>query len=277
MKKKKILTLILFAPLALAAQVQHTHEYSRLRWGIEVGFEAFSGDAITIPQIRESRSGYYGPEYISDFDLYYCGFMFPKYDYTRYFVGFKPEYSLNHHFAVAAGLRFAYNNSVFNSDRDYFLWKVKEEGLTTNYVRVTSVTQNNFYVGIPLELKIFTSRSDLRVRQYFKTGFVFNALVTSDLNVNFEDAAMAKYGEQISRQVKKPARFGAQAIFGVGLKLGRMNHPFGNIEFQIPVNLLNKQRASSFIYQPSVSFAMVATINIPAGKQKLSYNYYSAQ
>jgi hypothetical protein len=261
-------------PLILSAQAERIFEYPRFRWGVEVGFESFSGEAIKMPQIRENKSGYYDPAYRDD--LYYCGFMYPRYNYTRYFVGVKPEYSLGHQFAVAAGLRFSYNNSVLNSDRDYFLWRMAEESLTTNYVRVTSLTQNNFYVGIPLELKVFTSRRDLRVRHYFKGGLVFNALLASTLTGNFQsDAMKEKYNSQITGQLEKPSTFGAQAFIGTGLKIGRMNHVFGNIEIQMPINLFKNQRASSFIYSSPASFVMITTINIPAGKQKLSYQYRS--
>lgn len=270
--KKIFLTILLFSPLILAAQVERTHEFSRLRYGIEVGMETFMGKTIDIPQIRESRSAYFNPAYMDD--LYYCGFMYDRYEYTRFFVGFKPEYSLNHNFALAAGLRFSYNNSEFNSDRKYFLWKVAESGQTTNYVRINNFMQHNFYLGVPVEIKFFPVKSDVRVRQYFKAGLVFNALVATATKINFQNSAMADiYNSQIAHQLQKPSIFSAQAILGIGLKFERMNHPFGNIEIQIPINMLQNQRASSFAYSNPVSIALIATVNIPAGKQKLSYTY----
>lgn len=272
--KKIFLTILIFAPLVLAAQVERKYEFPRFRYGVEFGFETFAGNKVEIPQIRENKSAYSDPYHHDDF--YNCGFMFDKYGYTRLFVGFKPEFSLNHHFVAAAGLRLSYNNSVLNSDRGYFLWKVAENGQTTDYVRVNDLTQNNFYLGVPLELTIFTSQRDLRVRQYFKAGFVFNALLASSTNPRFVTPAMENiYKDKIVSQLKKPSAFGAQAFLGFGMKIGRMNKPFGSVEIQMPVNLLKNQRASSFVYTAPVSFAMVATVDIPAGKQKLSYTYRS--
>lgn len=259
-------------PLVLMSQVEHTYEYPRFRWGAEFGFETTAGKAVDMPQIRQNKSAYYNPAYNDD--LYYCGYMFNRYDYTRVFAGFKPEYSLNHYFSVAAGLRFMYNNSVFNSDRQYFLWKVAEVSQTTDYVRINNFEQNNFYLGIPLELKIFTSKRDLRVRHYFKTGLFFNALVGSSTKVNFVNSEMEnKYDDKIKRQLQKPSGFSAQAIIAMGLKIGRMTNPFGDIEIQMPINLMENQLASSFVHSTPLSFAMVAHIYLPAGKEKLSYNY----
>ena len=261
-------------PLVLAAQVERTHEYPRFRYGAEIGFETSVGKPVEMQQMRENKSAYYNTAYNDD--LYYCGFMFDRYNYTRYFVGFKPEYSLNHHLSVAAGLRFIYNNSVFNSDREYFLWKVAENAQTTDYVRINNFVQNNFYLGIPLEFTIFTSRSDLRVRQYIKTGFVFNTLVATVTKVNFNNPDMENiYNDQVVHLLQKPSAFSAQVFIGMGLKIGRMNHPSGNIEIQMPINLLQKQRASSFVYSTPVSFVMAAQINIPTGNKKLSYTYRS--
>lgn len=271
--KTNVLIILIFLPLVLSAQTKLSYEYPRFRWSAELGFEATAGKPVKMPQIRENKSAYFNPAY--EDDLYYCGFMFDTYSYTRWFVGFKPEYSLNHYFSVAAGVRFMYNNSVFNSDRDYFLWKVSEAGPTTDYVRIKNFEQNNFYLGIiPAELKIFSSQRDLRVRQYFTVGLALNTLINTSTKVNFKNSSMEnEYNDMIKSQLQKPSAFSAQAFLGMGLKIGRMKNPFGSVEIQMPINLIKNTHASSFIDYTPVSFEMTAQIYFPTGNKKLSYNY----
>ena len=270
---KKGLLLILFFPLALFAQEEKLYEFPRLRWGIEAGSDMFSGRTVKNSNIRESQSYYYSydPSYYDDF--YNVGFMYDSYNYTRFYVGVKPEYSLNHRFAVAAGLRFSFNKSNFYSDQNYFLWKISEENLTTNYVRVKGIDQNNFYAGIPLEIKFFPGKNDLPVRKYFKVGMLFNFLAASHNSVTFLNEEMKKYEDNISRQMGKPSFQSGYLYLGIGLKIGRMNHPFGSIELQAPIRVFKDKKLSSFIKEPDAGFGVQAAIYIPSGKKKLSYTY----
>lgn len=271
--KRGLLLVLLFLPLLVLAQEEKIHEFPRLRWGIDVGTDMFDGKTVKNPNIRESQSYYYDyPFYIDD--RFYGGFLFNSYNYTRYYIGIKPEYSLNHRVTVAAGLRFSFNKSELNSDQKYFLWKVSEENLTTNYVQVSGVNQNNFYVGVPLEVKFFPAQSDMLVRQYFKMGMLFNFLAASQNSVSFIDENMKKYGDIVSKQMGKPSFFTGYLYFGIGFNIARMNHPFGSIEIQAPVRVFNNKKLASFIQEPAEGFGLQATFYIPTGKKKLSYTYY---
>ena len=269
--KNAVLLILFFFPLALFAQEEKIYEFPRLRLGIEVGADMFSGNSIKNSNIRESQSYYYNYNYYDD--IYYGGFLYDSYNYTRYFIGFKPEYSLSHRFAVAAGLRFSFNRSNLNSDQNYFLWKISEENQTTNYVRVHEINQNNFYAGIPLEIKFFPGQSDFPVRQYFKAGMLFNFLAASHNSVSFIDDNMAKYADKISSMMGKPSFQSGYLYLGIGLKLGRMNHPFGSIEIQVPICVFKDKSLSSFIKEPDAGFGVQTTFYIPTGKKKLSYTY----
>jgi len=267
--KNVILLILFFSPLVILAQEEEIYEFPRLRLGIEAGADMFSGSTIKNPNIRESQSYYYNSSYYDD--IYYGGFMYDSYNYTRYFFGLKPEYSLSHHFAVAAGFRFSFNKSNLNSDQNYFLWKISEENRTTNYVRVREVNQNNYYAGIPLEIKFFPSSTDFPGRQYFKVGMLFNFLTASHNSVSFIDDNMAKYADKISSMMGKPSFQSGYLYLGIGLKFGRMNHPFGSIEIQAPICVFKDKKLSSFIREPEAGFGVQTTFYIPVGKKKLSY------
>jgi len=73
---------------------------------------------------------------------------------------------------------------------------------------------------LPMDIKIFTYKRDVRFQHYFKAGFVFNTLVASATKVNFQNPAMEKpYSDQIAKQLKKPSFFSAQTFVGMGFKI----------------------------------------------------------
>jgi hypothetical protein len=212
MKKIKLFVMLLAFPLSLWAQEdeKRTHEFSRLRFGADVGVEMFNGATSKHSNIRENQSYYVDPYYD---DMYYCGYMYDSYNYTRYNFGVKSEYSLNNRIAAAAGLRFSVNTSKLGSDRNYFLWKTEENNTTTNYVRISEIAQNNYYAGFPFELKFFPGKSDMFIRQYLKAGMLFNFLLASRNTVSFTDKSMEKYNDRIKEQIG--------ALVSVGLFLPR--------------------------------------------------------
>ena len=255
----------------LNAQELKTYEYQRLRLGVEAGVESFFGKNVKPSAIRESQSYYFYDEF-----SYQYGFVYRDQDFTRYYFGVKPEYSLNHRFAVATGLRFSFGKSSLSADRDNFLWKVEESETSSNYARINGVSQNVYNIGIPLELKFFTAKSDLMVRQYFKVGGAFNFAFVQDISVAFANRNMEKYTSTVRNQFENPDFFNGQMVFAVGLKFGRMTNPFGSVEIQIPIQFSGKTRLNSlFKLEDNVGSALQATLYIPVGKKTLSYQYRS--
>jgi len=270
--KKLLSILFLFVFSLLNAQERKVYEYQRLRFGVEAGFENIFGSNVKPDAIRESQSYY---RYGSYHDYYYdCGFLYNEQVFMRYYFGVKSEYSLNHRFAVAAGLRFGFGGNSLTSDRDNFLWRVSNTETSSNYLRIKNITQNVYNIGIPLEFKIFTSKSDVIVRHYFKIGTVFNFALAQDVSVDFADKEMNKYLSEIKNQFERPNNFNGQFVLGMGLKIGRMSNPFGSIEMQVPVQYGNNTRLNSlFKTENQAGIGIQANIIIPAGKQKLNYTY----
>jgi len=267
---KKSILIILFFPLAAFAQDVKTFEYPRFRLGIETGVGFLAGNTIKPDAIRENQSYYYDD--YSYRDYYHCGFVIDYHSIPHYYFGVKPEFSLNNGISFSGGLRFLGSNSILNSDKDYFLWKVSENDLTTNYVRVKDVKQNNFYVGFPVEMTIYTYKREIRVRHYIKWGANFNFLLLSKTTPCFEDAAMNKYVDKITNDIEKTSRFTPAAFIGTGLKINRMNRPFGTVEFRMPFVLKGNTGFSSFV-NSSVGFEVQTAIYFPVGKQKITCIY----
>jgi len=261
----KKISIVLCFILLLGARVQAQNEETitmlRLRLGVEAGMECFFGDVNKPAMIRESRSY--------------------NYNYGYYF-GLRPEYSLNRRFAVSAGLRYAfYNVTLYSGDHDvtlfsgedYFLWKVSENGINTNYLTINNISQKKYYVGIPLEVKFFPCELDYFVRNYFVAGTVLNLLVTSTNDVTFQNAEMEKYASVVSAQMGKPNRFLGYIYAGVGLKIGRTNYPFGNIEIHFPIYTYGQNKSNSLTnMKDTFGIGIQATLQIPiCRKRQLTY------
>jgi len=227
-----ILTFILFFTAQIQAQEENvkTVNFPRLRLGIEAGWHFLSGAIDKPVQIRENQSYYYDYDYD-----YYCGFVSNDKNSNGFYFGIKPEYMFHKRLAVAVGLRFSFNKIRLNSDRDYFLWKISEDEINTNCVKIKDIIQSYYYIGIPVEIRFFPREKDHFVRQYFIGGMAFNFLAASTKEVSFQNSKMEKYTSDVLSQIEKPGKFQYSLYAGVGLKIGKMSHPFGNIEFLFPV------------------------------------------
>ena len=265
--KKSILLFFSIFPLAAFAQEVKIHEYQRFRLGIEAGGGFLSGTTVTPDAVRQNQSYYYDTYYYRDY--YYCGYVYDYQTSSHYYIGVKPEFSITHRIAIAAGLRFLGSNSKLNSDKDYFLWKVSENGFTTNYARVKDVKQNSFYAGIPVEMTFYTRKTDVIVRHYVRGGVSFNFLLASGTTPQFENAAMNKYAKKVKNDITKKKFFTPAAFVGTGFKIGRMNRTFGTVEIRVP---FSSTGFSSFA-KSSVGCEFQTTIYIPIGTKKLSYTY----
>jgi hypothetical protein len=247
------------------------YEYPRLRLGVEAGVESFFGSNVKPSAIRESQS-YYRYRYN---DYYYdCGYLYNEPAFTRFYFGIKPEYSINHRLAVSTGVRFSYGENSLTSDREYFLWKVEETETSSNYISISCINQRIYNISVPVYLTIYTSRSDIFGRLYGKIGAVVNYTIASDVSVFFVNDAMNRYLPKVTGQFEKPSMICGHLVLAFGIKIGRMKHPFGSMEVQMPIYLGDNTRVGSlFTVDIPVGIGMQTTLYIPFGKEKLSYTY----
>jgi len=270
MKKKIIvLTLIAIFVAQMQAQEEITYTMPRLHIGIEAGVNPLFGTINPQPNIRENR--YY---YLDNNYDYYCGFMYSQTEVTSFSLGVKPEYLIHKRLALATGLRFSFCKPFLHSDRDYFLWKVSETETSANYVKIRNLSQKNFYLEIPFELKLFPREKDYAVRHYFVFGTAFNFLISSSSSVEFQNPRMEKYTSEVLKHIGAPNIFQCSGYAGIGVKFGKMKYPFGNLEIHFPVITVGRVKKGSFIDTVSGVIAMrfLTTFNIPVVKKhQLTY------
>ena len=264
MKKLSICIFCALLVTSIMAQEKTTQTMPRLRLGVEVGANYLSGQINKLEMIRESSSYYFAQNY--DF---HCGFN--KYpEFFSYAFGLKLEYVLHKRIAISSGLRFSFYKAALNAERDFFLWKVSETETSANYIKISSISQRNYYLGIPLEARFFITEKDFFARVYFIVGNTFNFLVASSNNVIFHNPEMEKYNNNVLKHIGDPNLFYGSFYGGIGLKLGKANHPFGNIELFFPAINYTKNNIHTFVNLDTwPSFGVRTTLNIPVFRKHL--------
>jgi hypothetical protein len=270
--KKILLVLPLFALLFIQVSAQEEITYSIPRWhlGIEVGVNPLYGGISPFqPNIRQSSSYY--PDYDND---YYGGFVrWGGGNLTSFSFGIKPEYLIKKRLALVTGLRFNFFTATLNSDRDFFLWKLSETETSAHYVKINNISQRNYYLEIPLEVKLFPREKDYAVRQYFIFGTAFNFLVASITDVQFQNPKMDKYASKVLEKIGDPNFFQGSVYAGVGIKFGKLNYPCGSIEIHCPVISYGNGKKHTFANTVNIpSIRIHTTLQIPVSKKnKLTY------
>jgi hypothetical protein len=254
--------------LQIQAQDTIICEVPRFRIGIEAGIHGCFDGGINKPDMIRENKSYYQDE---DYD-YHCGFIFPEQDFGFFSFGIKAEYTLSKRFVMATGVRFSFFEAKLVSDRNYFLWKISETETGMNCAKINSISQKNYYIGIPLEIKFFPRERDYFGRQYFIFGTTFNFLVASNHAVTFINEKMNKYTSNVLEQIGTPTFFHANIYWGVGLKLGKPKYPFGTIEALFPMFTIERPQEGSFVRMGIVGFGFKTTLLIPTiRKHQLIY------
>jgi hypothetical protein len=267
--KKFIILLMLFVLLIakIQAQKEFIYEIPQLHLGIEFGVNPLSGTLNPQANIRESHAFYL------DSDVNYYGGYPHDTQLTSFSFGIKPEYLIKKRLALATGIRFHFCKPFLHSDRNYFLWKISETENSINYVKIKNISQKNYYLELPLEVRLFPREKDYMARHYFVFGMAFSFLIASSHEVQFQNPNMEKYASQVLEYIGPPNFFQGSAYAGVGLKLGKMNYPFGNIEIHFPNVTFGKAKLNSFTNTVGVvGIRFLTTLNIPVNrKQQLTY------
>ncbi|MCL2246570.1 MAG: hypothetical protein FWC10_05595 [Lentimicrobiaceae bacterium] len=268
MKKLLICFFCVLFTILIQAQEEKTLTMPRLRLGIEAGVNSLFSQINKPEMIRESRYYYYDHDY--DF---HCGFVYDYPNSAFYNFGLKLDYMLHKRIAMSIGLRFSFYKATLASDRDYFLWKVSETETSSNYIKINNISQTNYYLGIPLETRFFLTEKDYIVRTYFIIGTSFNFLVATDNKVAFHNPEMEKYNSNVLKHIGNPNSFYCSFYGGFGLKFGKANYPFGNVEFFFPVLNFEKDNIDAFIRSDVLGFGIRTTLHIPViRKHILTYS-----
>ena len=248
-RKTAIIYGLIFFPLLLSAQEWKISN----RIGIEGGGATFYGRTVVPDRIRTGESIWGGNFFTGGqvLDVSYGGIK-----YERYFLEKRMEF--------AAGLRFTqFSSDIYGGSG--FLWKFNEGSIYTDYVRISSITQIDNYIGIPLECSYLLKESDSFFRPYVKMGIVVNRLIYTSNSIEFANEQMNQYAGAVGKQTPKPNLFNSYIYPAVGFKLGKNHHVWFDVEIQYLPFLMAK-KAHPFISNAS-GMGSQFSIQIPLNKQ----------
>ncbi|GHS89481.1 hypothetical protein FACS1894201_10850 [Bacteroidia bacterium] len=218
----------------MTIRAEDNERTNNLKVGVEIGRDLFNGVVIRPDRVRQNSSGYG----LFGLNAHYSNLSLISY------IGAKAEYFLwNNRIGIGAGLRFSMYNSTFSSNKGSFLWLLKEDGLTTDYVRIIHITQKSPYIGVPLEFRFFPNNHDWFVQYYVKVGVMFNYRLSTNDSVTFLNPAMNLHAETVMNQVDDPPNFNAYLYPVIGLKLARC--PWFNLEIHVPCVMFRSKNATS--------------------------------
>lgn len=231
--------------------------------GAEAGMAFIESEMPNMDYIRGEMASYSGG---------YSNSSLTSLTYKSY-IGIKPEYfSLNNKLGILAGIRFTgINNSVgknsyLANNSDYFYFLYREDGITTEYLRVKQIIQKSDYLGIPFEIRYFPFKPRL-FRIYFKLGTEINFIVKTQTDIVFSDNAMEVYQKELAEKVGQPRSLHASVYGAGGVRLGRESKPSVSIEMTLPYLFLTPE--SSGLANPIFGGGFQVNFQIPI---KSKYN-----
>ena len=256
---------LVFLCSVFGIQAQKAHHNIKL--GFSAGYESYFGATNKPAQVREYESAY---------DNYYeCGLIIDDQSIGAFHAGVQAEYFLcDNRLGISSGLRFSQTSAELKSNENFFFWKIGEENLTTDYLRIKKISEQNYWLGIPVELRFFPNKRELPVQHYFKLCYSYNILIGSHNRVSFQNSGMDKYASDVQEQLAQPSPAYSYLYPACGLKIGRFKDsqqrsPWINVEFHFPGVLIAKH-ISSFLnpYESSglgLGLGLQLTIQFPLG------------
>jgi hypothetical protein len=183
------------------------------------------------------------------------------------YVGVKIESRiLNNTIGLLTGLRYTWThgsigkNTYWESNSDYLYLLYKQNGTTTEFLKVKSITQVSGFAGIPVEVRIYPYKNR-KIQMYYKIGADFNFRVTNNTQVSFKNPAMESYADDITNLIEDPWKAYATVYAAIGMKIGQPDKPGLNIEATIPSAIICNYK-QSFV-SPEAGAGFQLNVRIP--------------
>ena len=158
----------------------------------------------------------------------------------KYYFGAKLEVrTVNNKFGLLGGIRYnrmigsVGKNTYWSDTPDFFYLLFRQDGTTTEYLKVKEIIQSSDCFGIPLELRIFPFNQK-KLRVYFKAGAEFNYVIQTKTDVMFFNEGMNMYEADVAEIVGNPKHFYSTLYFSGGIFFGKDSKPAINIEVSMP-------------------------------------------
>lgn len=142
---------------------------------------------------------------------------------SMWFAGIKVEkMASNERFGLATGIRFTgLHSRIYKSGYPQFFFLLhRKTGTTTEYLKVSELEEVSYYLGIPLEIRVYANKRR-RNRWFFMAAGEWNLQLGTKSMVQFYDPAMDIYQSDVREIVGDSNPWYASFYIGTGLILGK--------------------------------------------------------
>jgi len=222
--------LVLLFLICLYTGIVSAQEIRQKYIGVEAGLAFFESNMLNVDFIRKDMSSYstgYSTNNISS-------------NTYKSYIGIKPEYyTLNGKLGGMVGIRFSRvdnivgKNNYMAEGNNYFYFLYRQDGLTTEYLKVKQIDQHAEYLGIPVEIRYFPFRPHF-FRLYFKAGAEIDFRLQSKTDFSFDDKAMEIFQNDLTAKFEKPRAVNVLLYGAGGIRLGRKGKPSVSYEITLP-------------------------------------------
>lgn len=194
-------------------------------------------------------------------------------DYFAWHLEFSSEFFFcNERFSIGTGLRFASQSAML--DRSWsndLYWLVNETPTTNDYITMTALGQHNFYIGVPLSMRVFFAPLSCRVRPYLKVNANFDFKVATNNTVEIWNNRMENlYENSVRDELGKTKVFHPSMYASGGIRI-RCHNFYVNPEIILP-NIELGESPVSFIDMDELrcGAGLKLTFQFPIGGEKVT-------
>jgi hypothetical protein len=191
-----------------------------------------------------------------------------NYDVT--FASAKIEvFSPNDKWGFSAGVRYSQmtgrvsNHATLFASEEFFFYRFREDGTTTEYLTIEKIRQRTTYLGIPLEVRLYPFQKR-RFNLYFKAGGDINFKIRSATEIHFHDPLMRQYEDELAEDFNSPDDVNATLHVAVGFTVGKSGKPKFGFEIPAPAIYLNPDAGG--IVRPEAGSGFVVFLSIPLNR-----------
>jgi hypothetical protein len=156
---------------------------------------------------------------------------------SRHYFGVKAEVRTRNNFAgFTGGLRFGQLVGTIvkrNGPPDYFYFRLRQTGTSTEYLKVEMLVQRSNYMSVPLEVRVFAYRQRL-FRLFFLAGGEVGYQLSTTNSVTFDNRDMNTHAEAVSEIMGRPDKWYTAFYGRAGFTLGR-EIPYVTVGITLPV------------------------------------------
>lgn len=239
--EKSLITFILATIPFITASTQSDGNQATNEWKKSIHFEAGyiypQGTIKESVAIRQNISYYYVNQYSNGYISSTTSGLLLGVRYEYYLPKLKS--------GISSGLRFTGLNTEISgytsNNSNFFFLRYSIQDSDTKFARVKSLTENNYLLSIPLEIR-FTPFQYKNLSLYAKAGLEYSMIsLKNEANIYFQDENMEVNKDAILERITDPINKNYSTFYSaVGLKLGQEGKINYNLEVLFPSFFLTK-------------------------------------